>query len=354
MTYLSYAPVLRALSDETTKLQEDISGSETEVPPSRRLTPTRAFLAASLLVALVMAVAVINKTSGRRKQQFLGKELVEATLVGGHDPAATTNNDPVHTADPCQNFEYISMEKVIHRNLGRKGPHTGPEGMIYKGADVKPADSFNDKKPTPSPIMVVINASAAMDLETDSTYNGMRGEYAIVSLKHGTSMLMTVKFLDGLTMQPTIMKSLDFTFFDLDTHATGNEVEYIKVWGLSSFVLTQNTMVKAGFDHTDGSATFEATTLGTGLDNPKDPSLLTSEQKNKAVTVHFKDVSQFRVELGSMDKTRHQGGHRNFLFVAKPSLQCGRTIGVDNTGGTKLQAAAANATINDSNSHHSD
>merc|ERR1712156_1024947 len=103
-------------------------------------------------------------------------------------------------------------------------------------------------------------------------------------------MLMTVKFLDGLTMQPTVMKSLDFTFFDLETHAAGNEVEYIKVWGLSSFVLTQNTTVKAGVDHTDGSASFEATTPGTGLDNPSDPLFLASEQKNKAVTLHFEDV----------------------------------------------------------------
>merc|ERR1719410_947355 len=235
------------------------------------------------------------------------------------------------------------MEKAIHQNLGRKGPDVGPEGMIYKGADVKPVGSFNGKRPAPSPVMVVLNASMAMDFKTDSTYNGMSGQYAKVNLKHGTSMLMTVKFLNGLTMQPAVMKSLDFTFFDLDTHTSGNEMEYIKVWGLSSYVLTQNSTVKSVIDRTDGSATFEATTPGSGLDEPADPLLLTSEQKNKAVTLHFDDVSQFKVELGSIDKTPHHGGHRSFTFVAKPSLRCGRTIGMDTTGGTKLQALAANS-----------
>jgi len=277
--------------------------------------------------------AVMNNTSGNRKQYFLGKEFIETMLVDGHDPAGTTSDDRVHAVDPCRNFEYISMEKAVYRNLGCKGPDAGPEGMIYQGADVKPVGSFNGKRPAPSPVMVVLNASAAMDFETDSTYSGMIGNYARINIKHGTSMLMTVKFLDGLTMQPTVMKSLDFTFFDLDTHATGNEVEYIKVWGLSSFVLTQNTLVKSAVDHTDGSATFEATTPGTGLGNPADPLLLTSEQKNKAVTLHFENVSQFKVELGSIDKAPHQGGHRAFMFVAKPSLQCGRTIGMDTTGG---------------------
>jgi len=337
MTYLSYTPVSRVPSDES--LQDNSPRVQTGVAPRFQLTPRLAFLGVSLLMAFVMALAFMNKTSGNHKQYFLGKGFIEETLVVGHGPAATTSGELVHASDPCRNFEYISMEKAIYRNLGRKGPDTGPEGLIYKGADVKPVGTFG-KRPAPSPIMVVLNASAAMDLKTDSTYNGMSGQYARVNLKHGTSMLMTVKFLDGLTMQPRVMKSLDFTFFDLDTHATGNEVEYIKVWGLSSFVLTQNTMINSAIDHTDDSATFEATTPGTGLDNPTDPLLLTSEQKNKAVTLHFEDISQFKLELGSIDKTPHQGGHRAFIFVAKPSLRCGRKIGMDTTGGTTLQGPA--------------
>jgi len=340
MTYLKYTPVPQTLSDETFELQDNSSGIQTEVAPHFQLTPRHTFLGVSLLMAFVMAGAVMNKTFLNRKQYFLGKEFIQATLVVGHDPAVTTSDDLVHAADPCRDFEYISMEKAIYRNLGRKGPDAGPEGMIYTGADVKPIGSFNGRRPAPSPVMVVLNASTAMDFETDFTYNGMSGECARVNLKHGTSMLMTVKLLDGLTMQPAVIKSLDFTFFDLDTHATGNEVEYIKVWGLSSFVLTQNTMINSAIDHTDDSATFEATTPGTGLDNPTDPLLLTSEQKNKAVTLHFEDISQFKLELGSIDKTPHQGGHRAFIFVAKPSLRCGRKIGMDTTGGTTLQGPA--------------
>jgi hypothetical protein len=245
------------------------------------------------------------------------------------------------------------MERAIHRNLGRKGPDTGPEGMIYKGAHVEHVGYVKSTNPAPPPVLVVLNASAAMGFVTDSTYNGMSGEYARVSLKHGTSIVITVKFLDGLTRQPMVMKSLDFTFFDLDTHSARNEVEYIKAWGWSSFLLTQNTTVKSAIDHTDGSATFEATTPGTGLDQPTDPLSLTSDQKNKAVTLHFEDASEFKVELGSIDKTPHQGGHRTFIFAVKPSLQCGKTIGADTTGGMKVHPPATHyPEAYDSNGHH--
>merc|ERR1719507_2953392 len=39
--------------------------------------------------------------------------------------------------DPCKDFDYISIDRVIHKNLGNAGPDSGAEGMVYEGMDKK-------------------------------------------------------------------------------------------------------------------------------------------------------------------------------------------------------------------------
>merc|ERR1712176_1480592 len=64
-----------------------------------------------------------------------------------------------------------------------------------------------------------------------------------------------------------------------------------------------------------------ATTEGTGEDNPKDPTELTEQQKDRAVTVEFENVKHFDFEIGaSKGKT-----DRVFSFVFRPSLLCAKT-----------------------------
>merc|ERR1712129_586994 len=73
---------------------------------------------------------------------------------------------------------------------------------------------------------------------------------------------------------------------------------------------------------TDGYVTFKATKEGTGVDNPQNPLMLTTEQKNKAVTVRYINTGNFEAELGS---TGEGGNYRGFFFVFRPSLLCAKT-----------------------------
>jgi len=338
MSYLLYAVVPDLeLNDKAlhVNVHEEDSDIEPRAAPLLQRTPWRA-IGAVLLVACVTVIAVLSKTSRNSRQYFPGDGVFEATLL--HEQETTTKHRIMPDNDACRKFEHISLERAIYSNLGRKGPDAGPEGMVFKAVAVKPVSSLDGKRPHPSPVMVVINASTAMNLATDSKYNGMIGQYARLNLNHGTSLLMTVKFLDGLTMRPKVLQSLDLTFFDLGAHSAGNELDYLKVWGYSSFALAQNSTLTTEVDPTDGSATFEASASGTTLDGPVDPALHESVRKDKAVTLHFEDVSEIQVELGSIDKTPHQGGHRTFIFNVEPFLRCGQATGTVTTSGTTSQA----------------
>lgn len=372
-SYLSFNPISWDVGSD---VASDGSAPEHAVALIRRVS-RRTAVAVSLLVLLVVAYAGATKTPKQIWQPFMGSHVMEALLLEPHTKTvdeqsvmnATTTfatarpkvllttvgtaqtNVPVTTISgayeqqdhPCQSFQYISMANAVHKNLGHQGPDEGSEGMIYEGAEVRLANASNGGGPRPWPVMVELRASNETPLATDTQFNGMVGPFARLNIEHGTRVLLTVRFLDGLTLQPRVMRSVDFTFFNLVTHETGNEVKYVKLSGFSSFVLTRKTEVNAAIDPTDGSATFQGTVPGTDHDSPTDPWLLSSEQKNKAVTLHLEDVAEFKVELGIIDKAQHWGVNHNFLFVLQPSLQCGQTNGTDTTGGTVLHSQTATA-----------
>merc|ERR1711933_112680 len=49
----------------------------------------------------------------------------------------------------------------------------------------------------------------------------------------------------------------------------------------------------------NGLTTFQASTVGTFADNPVDTLLLTAQQKNRAVTLTFKDAEEISLVLGA-------------------------------------------------------
>jgi len=101
----------------------------------------------------------------------------------------------------------------------------------------------------------------------------------------------------------------------------GQEVEYIRIKKPDQYFLTKNTLLEVS-EGDDGYVAFKATTNGNSADNPQDPLFLTVEQKNKAVTVRYKDVNKFEVELGSEG---YGGNYRGFIFVFRPTLLCAKT-----------------------------
>jgi hypothetical protein len=225
--------------------------------------------------------------------------------------------------DPCTGFDYLTLHKVIHRNLGNRGPDKGPEGMVFEGEDVQPeGDGFHVR-----PVLLVLNASHTTPYATYPQGNGLFGKYAMLNCKGGTNVAVTFSFLDPITREPITIRKLHFSFFDLDTHHTGGEVEYVKIWNYSSFVLMEDTQLSTAIDPLDGSATFSASKPGASGNNPEDPLALSPEQRKKAVTVQFGEVSSFRAEFGSYDRLP-LSGYRGFSFIARPSLKChAATIG---------------------------
>jgi hypothetical protein len=214
--------------------------------------------------------------------------------------------------DPCDDKPQIKLSKVLHQNLGNNGPDTGDEGLVYEGVNIHP--SFPEQQ-----VLVVVNATAPEVIKTKD--NGFHGKYGMIAVAGGTLVHTKFSFLDK-NRKPIIIPELDITFFDLDSHSAGKEAEFVKIKKPDSHFHTKGSFVDIS-EGTDGYVTFKATVAGTGSDNPKDPLLLTTKQKHKAVTVRYLNTGSFEAELGST--TGGEGGWRGFLFVFRPSLLCAKT-----------------------------
>jgi len=75
----------------------------------------------------------------------------------------------------------------------------------------------------------------------------------------------------------------------------------------------------------DGLTRFSATTVGTVADNPRDASLLTVQQRNRAISMTFTETFGVEATLGCSAGITDC----DFLFLAEPSLLCAMTLGGD-------------------------
>jgi len=217
-------------------------------------------------------------------------------------------------ADPCEGQPQIKLFKPLHSNLAGQGPDKGDKGLVFQGVNMHP-DNPNQE------VLVVVNAT---NKDIDSISNGIWGKYGGISARGGTKVHAHFKIVDKNTREPVIIRQLDITFFDLDRHKEGQEVEYIKIKKPDQYFFTKSTLVNVS-EGDDGYVTFKATTDGYSGDNPTDPLLLTVEQKNKAVTVRYNDADNFEVEMGSENRAGADGHYRGFMFVFRPSLLCAKT-----------------------------
>jgi len=292
----------------------------------RGRTLGRVLLLATCMIATLALVAVLQRLRPAQPdapEPRLAEQVIEEEAPVPPEPRLAKNvieeEPPVSLEpnDPCTGFDYITLQKVIHNNLGNRGPHEGSEGMVFMAEDVRPdGNGFHVR-----PLLLVLNASNTTPYATLPQGNGLFGKYAMLNCKGGTKVAVTFSFLDPTTREPITIRKLHFSFFDLDTHHTGSEVEYVKVWNYSSFLLMEDTQLSAAIEPLDGSATFTASKPGASDNNPEDPLALSPEQRRKAVTVQFGEVSSFRAEFGSSDKLP-LSGYRGFSFIPRPSLKC--------------------------------
>lgn len=231
-------------------------------------------------------------------------------------------------AEVCPDLDGMYIEKVLHSNLGGKGPQAGEQSLVFVsnrtegGVTVK---RLAFKITARSPYAPGWN-------QMNGLSHGLVGKYGQVTLKPATNVTLRIQTFDLDTGEVIHLPDAAFTFFDLDEDKGHQASEYVTVKNFTAFEVTPNSEVVM-FGNPDGSTTFQASTQGTYDDNPVDPLLLTEQQKNRAVTVRFGEVDYVEVVIGATPAPSDPGTWRCFTFVAHPVLKCAKTLGAETQSG---------------------
>jgi len=265
--------------------------------------------------------------------------------VRGHLFIGLDEDDAAESASGCGDLPFVKITEVVSSNLGKKGPdHDAEEGIIYAAtAHHTGADISNLQIHLHSVVVGEEDNEDKYDENyepafTHGTYvNGAFGKFAAINVKQGESVMLRVHAYDADKNEDIHLPHAAISFFDLDTGADNNHsVEHVRISGFKAYYLSNETEVVVA--EGDNYTSFTATKEGTGADNPSDPTELTVEQKNRAVTIEFEDTAAFNFEVGaSAGKTG-----RVFSFVFRPSLLCAKTRLAD---GTLVDAKGVGAVV---------
>lgn len=224
--------------------------------------------------------------------------------------------DGVPTA--CSQLEGLYIDRVLHSNLGGQGPDVGEESLVFE------SNRTNGTMTTTLAFKITANSPYEPGMpRMNGLSHGLVGKYGMIVVKPGTYVNVTFRTLNAETGAPIRVSGADFTFFDLDEAVGHTETEYITVGGFDHAETTEGTEVKQ-VQNSDGTTTFRASTEGSFVDNPVDPLLLTQQQKNRAVTLSFKDTEEISLILGST--AGNSSFFRGFTFVGQPALRCAKTL----------------------------
>jgi len=233
--------------------------------------------------------------------------------------------------DPCADLPYVRLDEVECSNLAKSAadPAACPEGIVYR------ASASNSSK-----LSVHIHSLRNLTApETAGDYrhyrpawtsgefaNGIHGDlFGSINLKAGSNVSVVLKAVDADDASRAIDLPVSaITFFDMDTGKDNvHAVEYVRVPSpIESYIVTNETEIRVSDD--GQFTTFTATREGGGADNPTDPLRLTVLQKNRAVTITFKNSSEIRFEIGASEGTWNSA--RMFNFVLRPAMACAYTM----------------------------
>jgi len=203
---------------------------------------------------------------------------------------------------------------VSQNNLGGTGPDNGPEELVYRGSKLVPNEDMMDME-------LAVAVKDGSDYAKGTLLNGLFGDYGVVAVKAGTEVTLQFSFRDPATKNPVFLRELYMSFLDLDQGALGSSSEYVETAGFTQKIIMPESEIRE--DQANGLTRFSATTAGTTVDNPKDPNLLTIQQRNRVVTLTFTDTSGMEATLGcSVGST-----DCDFMFAVEPSLLCSKLPG---------------------------
>lgn len=238
-------------------------------------------------------------TLGLNKGQVASLDLffAERHTVDCHFKVQTTID---FKEDLCKE-PHVNLGVLVHNDLG------GPEGLVYRGTGVLPAQDLE----------LAITVKDGSKYEAGAVSNGKFGDYGLITVKGGTRVTLQFSYRDPVTKSPVIRQKPSISFLDLDQGSLGMSSESVEIAGFTGKVLTDQTEVReeavAG-----GLTRFSATAVGGMVDNPQDPNLLTTQQKNRVVTLTFDDASGVEATLDCSTGANSC----DFMFAASPSLVC--------------------------------
>jgi len=283
--------------------------------------------AAGVLVAgLTLAALVLAQPARRPAQPTVALEeddgliVYTATNDTSSTPGRPTEEEVVHHLQHgghmnCSNFPYLKLKDITLNNLGGKGPDTDREpGLIYAGeiqGGPNAGDTFE--------LHLNVTSDPALYEPENPRETGFQGEYGSINIKSGTNVTITFEKYDPRNQAHVPFEHFFFTFFDLDQGPDGSASESITVRGWTRASLANRTEANVT-RLPDGRTRFEATTEGSGSDNPRDPLQLTRQQFRRAVTILVAGVETFEVTFAVGPSA--EANPRWFNFRGQPTLLC--------------------------------
>ena len=203
---------------------------------------------------------------------------------------------------------HMDLRNVVQNNLAGKGPDpAGAEELRY--------ENVFPNLTTGSVDLVVTALTSYHPKNSDN--NGVKGEVGSINFRGGRSTTFLFKFVDTFNHSKNVtLEKLFFSYYDIDNNRKELREEISTPYFEKAY-LANDTTIEVTPRSGSTPPIFRSTAVDyTGFNNPDDPSNLTPEQKQHAVTFSFLLVSEFQVTFATPNGTWKSG--RNFFFSGFP------------------------------------
>lgn len=234
-------------------------------------------------------------------------------------PTDLNNPELVEELGLCENS--LSLDNVLHSNLGGAGPDSGSADLTY--GNVLPGTNLVITATTPYTPNSLNPAGGVMR-------NGARNGFGVINMASGSTVDLTFKLVDSVTGEPKTVSEFVFTLVDGDHGMAHESRESFTVTGFTSYALDRESTlnIENALDDDEsraagnGRATFISTLRGSKQDNPESALDLTRLQSRRSVTLLFENKSEFYVTAAERNYANPQG--RNVFFTGASNLICAR------------------------------
>merc|ERR1719162_1527984 len=190
-------------------------------------------------------------------------------------PIDLNNPQIVEELALCENS--LSLDNVLHSNLGGAGPDSGSADLTF--GNVLPGINLVITATSPYTPNSLNPAGGVMR-------NGARNGFGVINLASGTTVDLTFSLVDAATGAPKTVDTFAFTLVDGDHGMAHESRESFTVYGFTSYALDRESTLNidnaldddASRAAGNGHATFISTLRGSKQDNPESALDLTRLQ----------------------------------------------------------------------------